>query len=70
MIEKFLEELKTRGLKQEDIQRLTGITQSYISRLSRGATPSLETVIRLADTFDVSTDEVLGREKPKCQNTK
>ncbi|MBT1074459.1 helix-turn-helix domain-containing protein [Geobacter grbiciae] len=65
MVEQFLKSVTEKGLKQEDIQRLTGLTQSYISRLLRGATPSLETVIKLADVFGVSTDEVLGR-KPKA----
>lgn len=63
MIEKFLKELAAKGLKQEEIQKLTGLTQGYISRLSRGAKPSLETVIKLAEVFEVTTDEVLGRKQ-------
>lgn len=65
MIELFIKELKEKGYKQEEIQKLTGLSQGYISRLSRGAKPSLETVIKLADVFGVTTDEVLGRRKNK-----
>lgn len=61
MISKFMNSLKEKGLRQRDIAERTGLTQGYISELSRGATPSLETVIKIADTFKVSTDEVLGR---------
>jgi transcriptional regulator with XRE-family HTH domain len=61
MIEQFLREIRKEGIKQKDIEARTGLTQSYISKLSRGATPSIETVILLADTFHVSTDKILGR---------
>lgn len=63
MIENFLKELKEKGMKQEEIQEVTGLTQSYISRLAKGAKPSIDTVIKFADAFGVTTDKVLGREK-------
>lgn len=61
MVEKFLGELKAKGLRQVDIAEKIGITQAQVSRLSRGATPSLDDVIRLADAYGVTTDHVLGR---------
>lgn len=68
MITEFLKELKKQGYTQEKIEQITGITQSAISKLARGATPSLETVIKLADSFDTTTDEVLGRVKSDNAN--
>jgi transcriptional regulator with XRE-family HTH domain len=61
-LEKFLSSLKGKGWKQKEIAELLGITQQHASRLYHGATPSIEIVIKLADYFNVTTDEVLGRE--------
>lgn len=64
MLNIFLEKLKKQGVTQKKIEEKTGLTQSYISKLKRGtAKPSIDTVILLADTFGVTTDEVLGRDK-------
>ena len=65
MIAEFIRKLLTGGYRQEEIAEKTGLKQSYISRLSRGANCSLETTIKFAEVFGVSVDEVLGREKPK-----
>lgn len=61
MIENFLKELESKGWKQREIAEKTGLLQNYISKLLHGGNCSLETVIRFADAFNVSTDYVLGR---------
>ncbi|MRR55324.1 MAG: XRE family transcriptional regulator [Deltaproteobacteria bacterium] len=61
MINNFLKELELKGWKQREIAEKTGISRCYISELLHGKNCSLETVIRFADAFGVSTDTVLGR---------
>lgn len=61
MIKHFLKQLKLRGLKQREISEKIGIGRSYISVLMNGGTCSIETLVKFADSFGVSTDEVLGR---------
>ncbi|MBU5637063.1 helix-turn-helix transcriptional regulator [Geomonas sp. Red69] len=65
MIKKFLESLKSRGYTQEQIAEKVGLGQSYISHLMNGKNCSLETVIKFADAFGVSLDEVVGRTPPE-----
>lgn len=61
MIENFLESLKAKGWKQKAIAEKCKIAPSFISELAKGDTCGIETVIKIADAFGVSTDEVLGR---------
>lgn len=68
MIEIFLEEMKIRGWKQIDIANKTGLKTPYLSKLADGANCSIETVIKIADAFGVTTDEVLGRDKPRIRS--
>lgn len=65
MIENFLKELEFKGWKQREISEKTGLLQNYISKLLHGGNCSLETVIKIADAFGVSTDTVLGRSTEK-----
>ena len=59
--ENFLKGLKNQGWTQKELAEILGVTQQHASRLVRGGTPSIEVVIKLADHFKVTTDEVLGR---------
>lgn len=61
MLSDFFKKLKEEGLKQKDIEERTGLTHGYISKLTRGAKPSLDTLILFSDKFHVSIDEILGR---------
>lgn len=65
MVRKFLEELRSKGWKQTEIAAKAGIKQSAVSRLSKGGECNAETLIRLADAFEVTVDEVLGRKPTK-----
>ena len=61
MISLFLHSLKHAGWKQQKIAQKAGMSQSFLSQLMNGDTCGIETVIKLADAFGVTTDEVLGR---------
>jgi transcriptional regulator with XRE-family HTH domain len=65
MIRKFLLSLKEKGWTQEAIADKAGIRQSLVSRLFTGADCSGKTLIKIADAFGVTTDEVLGRTEKK-----
>jgi transcriptional regulator with XRE-family HTH domain len=65
MISSFIKRLEAQGWKQREIEDKTGITRAYISRLSNGANCSLETLLKFAEAFNVSTDTVLGRANDK-----
>jgi len=64
MISEFLKGLKAQGWTQEEIGEKTGIPQTMISRYMRGKTCTVETLIKIAKAFNVSTDTVLGLDKP------
>lgn len=50
------------GMFQTDITRETGINQYQLSNYEHGkGIPSLSTIIKLADLFDVSVDYLVGR---------
>ena len=51
------------GLSQADVSRRTGIIQRDISRLEHGIKPALwaDTLLRLADALECTTDYLLGR---------
>lgn len=61
MIAKFLATLKQKGWKQQQIAEILEIRQAHVSRLFKGDNCSVDVVLKLADYFEVSTDEVLGR---------
>lgn len=65
MIKNFLKGLKEKGWKQKEIAEKIGIAPNFISVLSRGGNCSIETVIKIANAFKVTTDEVLGRTQVK-----
>lgn len=53
---------KNAGYTQIALQMKTGIEQSLISKFERGErTPPTETLMQLADLFDVSMDYIMCR---------
>ena len=58
---------QSRGLTQIAVQMKTGIEQALLSKFETGErTPPTETLIRLADFYDVSIDYILCRtDNPK-----
>ena len=54
--------MKGQDLKQQELAEEIGISQSAISSwLSGKKEPSIESLWKLADYFDVSIDELVGR---------
>lgn len=60
MIRDFIEKLKEKGMTQNEIAEKTGLKQSFISQLYNGKKPSLDTVLKFARAFNVTTDEILN----------
>ncbi len=53
---------KERGLTQYDLADLLDISQNQISRYERNAiNPGIDTLVKLAECFDTTTDYLLGR---------
>lgn len=58
--------LSTRGMKQADLCRTSGIDSSLMSNyLSGKRQPTLTNAIAMADALQISLDELAGREVPK-----
>lgn len=54
---------RSRGLSQEQLARLAGITQPVVSRIETGdRKPSLDTALRLAAVFGLTVEELFGGE--------
>ena len=51
-------------LKQSDVAKVVGVTQQCISEWENGKTePTLSYLWKIADFFDISVDELIGRKK-------
>lgn len=63
--QKRLTELRTLNkMTQKEVAERLGISQpSYIRYENGSAEPTLENLIKLADLFDVSLDDLLGRKE-------
>ena len=60
--ERLKEQRKLYGLTQREMaERLGGSQPSYIRNENGSAEPSQENLVKIADTFDVSVDYLLGR---------
>ena len=63
-----LRELRARrGFTQDHVAKRLGCHESAVSRWESGSRfPTGEDLVALADLFEVSTDDLLGREKQFC----
>ena len=60
--ERLIEQRKLNKLTQRQVSDYLQIAQpSYIRYENGSSEPSLETLVKLADLFDVSVDYLLGR---------
>jgi len=65
MIEKKLKELRKKtGWSQQKLAEKAGLSYNVITKIEQGAAknPNIQTMIKLADAFGISIDELLGRE--------
>jgi len=54
---------KEKQMRQAGLAKELGVTQQMISGYEKGiATPTLDVLIQIADIFDVTLDELVGRE--------
>lgn len=54
---------KQHGLSLEQLATRAGLTKSYLSKLERGlAEPSISTVLKLAQSYDISVGQLIGEE--------
>lgn len=68
---KLTELRKAEHLSQEMVARQINMSVRQYQNLEYGKnTPKLENLIALADFFDVSLDELVGREYPKSPTNK
>ena len=59
----FLQILSNAGYTQQEIADKIGVSVTTINRFMAGKiSPSIDTLVNIADAFSVSTDAVLGRE--------
>ena len=54
-----------KGITQEQLGRLIGVTTQAVSKWECGGTPDAELLPALADVFGVSIDALFGREEQK-----
>ena len=60
---------RERKTTPTQVFRKIGLSKSFINNLESGSKPSVESIEKLADYFNVSTDYILGREEePKGIN--
>jgi len=54
---------KKHNLSQEQLAQKAGITYSTLIKIESGANknPTLETICKIVDVFEVSLDELVGR---------
>lgn len=60
---------KSKGLTQEEAAEIFGVKKTTYQKYERDViSPSYETLGKIADFYDVTTDYLLGREKMKEKN--
>lgn len=56
---------KEKDYTQNDIADKVGVTAQAVSKWENDqASPDIDVIVKLADLFDISTDELLGKDKP------
>lgn len=64
MIANRLKELRKKaGWSQQKLAEKSGLSYNTITKIEQGAAtkPTIQTIIRIADAFGVSLDELIGR---------
>lgn len=64
IVQRIEEMLKTEGLTQSKLASVIGVNQSTVCNWLNGKKePSIESLWKLADFFDVSVDYLIGRKE-------
>lgn len=67
MLAKRLKELRKKtGWSQQKLAEKAGLSYNTITKIEQGAAtmPTIQTMIKIADAFGISLDELVGRKKP------
>jgi transcriptional regulator with XRE-family HTH domain len=66
MYEVFAQLLQKRGITPYRVHKQTGVAQSTLSDWkTKGCTPSVESLAKIADYLDVTVDELIGQQNKK-----
>jgi transcriptional regulator with XRE-family HTH domain len=66
MYEVFAQMLQQRGITPYRVHKETGVAQSTLSDWkTKGTTPSVESLMKIARYLDVTVDELVGQENKK-----
>ncbi len=57
---------KAKGVKQDELARFVGVTAQAVSKWENGGVPDTELLPKIADFFNVSIDELFGRQYDIC----
>ncbi|MDP8229859.1 MAG: helix-turn-helix transcriptional regulator [Candidatus Gorgyraea atricola] len=66
MLSKRLKELrKEKGWSQQKLAEKTGLSFNAITKIEQGLAkhPTLKTLVKIADVFRISLDELVGRKR-------
>ena len=66
MLAKKLKELRKKaGWSQQKLAEKAGLSYNAITKIEQGIAkqPTIQTMIKIADAFGISLDELVGREK-------
>jgi len=66
MIAKRLKELRKKvGWSQQKLAEKAGLSYNTITKIEQGAAtkPTIQTMIKIADAFQISIDELVGHKK-------
>lgn len=66
MLKDNIKKYRTKlGMSQQDLAVKAGLSYNAITKLEQGAAtyPRLDTLIKLADVFKISIDELVGRKR-------
>ena len=58
-----------KGITQEQLGTLVGVSMQAVSKWERGGTPDIELLPVLADVLEVSIDELFGRKQKSLKKT-
>ncbi len=59
---KIAELRKAKGVKQDELARFVGVTAQAVSKWENGGVPDTELLPKIAEFFNVSIDELFGRQ--------
>ena len=67
--QKLKEERKIRGFSQDELAKAIGISQASISYYENGVNePSIGICEKIADFYEITIDELIGRTEKKYSN--